>query len=226
MSLLLSVSPWCFLALPQSGAAREVLFDGARSIEIRPALSDETRHRTCVVSFPEESIETLVVAWNDGDLSLERKRGHLFIKLLRPAEGDLHVLGAGGTLYRLRLKPAEGSAADEQVRIVLPSALAARTPDAIALVRAMRLSRPPESANVRRLPYEILSRIGSVEARGRWAYETTHHTGHVVELLNTGSEPFHVDPRRFSGPDLLLVGVREPVLPPGGRTQLYFVFWR
>jgi type IV secretory pathway VirB9-like protein len=214
------------LAQSAPGRTREVVYDPSRSIEIRPAVSDASHHVTCVVTFPEESIETLVAAWNEADLSIERKRDHLFIKLFRPVEGDLHVLGAGGTLYRLYIKAAEGEP-DAQVRIVRPAEAAAkRSPAALELVRAMRLARPPETVSVRRAPNDVLFRAGSAEARARWVYESTHYTGYVVEVANGGESAVHLDPRCFAGRDLVLVGVRESVVPARSKTLLYLVFWR
>lgn len=208
-----------------AGRSREVAYDESRSIVIRPAVSDASHHVTCVVTFPEESIEALVAAWNEADLSIERKRDHLFIKLFRAVEGDLHVLGPGGTLYRLYIKPADADP-DTQVRIVRPASGAKHAPGSLELVRAMRLARPPETVRVRRAPDEVLFRSGTLEARSRWVYESPHYAGHVVELTNLGDEPVHVDPRRFAGRDLVLVGVRDPVVRPQSKTFLYFVLWR
>jgi len=206
----------------QAGRAREVVYDESRAVEVRPAVSTAERHVTCVVTFPEESIETLVAAWNEADLSIERKRDHLFIKLFRAVEGDIHVLGASGMLYRLYVKPGD----DTQVRIVRPQAAAKRAPAALELVRAMRLAQPPETVAVRKGAGDLVFRDGATEARVRWVYESTHHVGHVVELANTGERAVHVDPRRFAGRDLVLAGVRESVVGPKSSTLLYFVFWR
>jgi hypothetical protein len=90
----------------------------------------------------------------------------------------------------------------------------------------MRLARPPETVGVRRAPDEVLFRTGPVVARAKWVYESAHYVGHVVEVENTGEIAAHVDPRRFAGPDLVCAGARESVVPPKGRTLLYFVFWR
>ncbi len=166
----------------------------------------------------------LVAAWSEADLSIERKRDHLFIKLFRAAEGDLHVLGASGTLYRLYLKP--GGEPDGEVRIVRPETVAAREPGSLQLVRAMRLARPPESVRVRRAPPDLLFRSGAVEARARWVYESTHFVGYAVELSNTGDDPAHIDPRRLAGRDLVLAGVRESVVAGRSRSFLYLVFRR
>ncbi len=207
------------------GRTREAVYDESRPVEVRPAVSTADRHVTCVVTFPEESIETLVAAWNDQDLSIERRRGHLFIKLFKAAEGDLHVLGASGALYRLYLRPAAGEP-DGQVRIVRPAAEAKRAPAALEFVRAMRLASAHERISVRRAPDGVLFRTGPVAARPKWVYDSTHHLGYVVEVENAGDAPAHIDPRRFAGPDLVLVGVRDAVVAARSKTLLYFVFWR
>jgi len=98
--------------------SREV-FASDRPVEVRVPVSTEAQHRATVVSFPEESLEALIAGWNEGDLSIERRRENLFIKLLRKAQGDVHVLGASGALYRLRIVPAD-DAYDGHVRILAP----------------------------------------------------------------------------------------------------------
>src|SRR6267143_798340 len=118
---------------------RLVPFEEGRAIEVRPAVAAADRHATCVVAFPEESIEAMVAAWNEADLSVEQRKNLLFLKLLRPASGDLHVLGAGGTLYRLAIAPGS----DASVRIVRPSPRAGEAPPSLEFVRALRLGRLP-----------------------------------------------------------------------------------
>jgi hypothetical protein len=109
----------------------------------------------------------------------------------------------------------------------LPSRSAAKSaPAALDLARAMRLARPPETVSVRRAPDEVMFRTGPVEARARWTYGSAYYIGFVVEVANAGNEPVHLDPRRFAGRDLVLVGVRESVIPAKSKTLLYLIFWR
>src|SRR5205814_339434 len=109
--------------------AREV-YASDRPIEVRVPVSTESQHRAAVVSFPEESLEALVAGWNEGDLSIERRRENLFIKLLRKAQGDVHVLGASGGLYRLKVVPAD-DLYDGHVRILAPKEARREIPEAV-----------------------------------------------------------------------------------------------
>ena len=108
---------------------REV-YASDRPIEVRVPVSAEAQHRATVMTFPEESLEALVAGWNEGDLSIERRRENLFIKLLRKVQGDVHVLGASGALYRLTLVPAEG-AYDGHVRVLAPKEVKRPLPESI-----------------------------------------------------------------------------------------------
>jgi hypothetical protein len=207
------------------GKAREVVFDESRAVEVRLAVADASRHATCVVAFPEESIEAIVASWNEGDLSLERRRENLFLKLFKKVEGDLHVVGASGTLYRLYLRPVEADA-DTRVRIVKPAAARkAAAVTSLELVRAMRRGEAPEWASVRSCERSV-SKGERAEYVCRFVYEATHYVGYVVELRNVSGEPVRVDPSRFVGRDLVLVGAREMVVPAGASTLLYLVLWR
>jgi hypothetical protein len=207
------------------GRAREVVFDEARAVEVRLAVADASRHATCVVTFPEESIQAIVASWSEGDLSLERRRENLFLKLFKKVEGDLHVVGASGTLYRLYLRPVE-SDADTRVRIVKPAAVKkAGAVTSLELVRAMRRGEAPEWASVRSCERPV-AKSQVAEYVCRWVYEATHYTGYVVELRNLTDQAVRVDPSRFAGRDLVLIGSREMVVKPGGSTYLYLVLWR
>jgi len=201
---------------------REVAFEEGRAIEVRPAVASADRNSTCVVSFPEESIESLVAAWNEADLSIEQKKNLLFLKLLRPATGDLHVLGASGTLYRLSIAPG----ADSAVRISRPASRAGETPPALEFVRALRLGRLPPDARARRGGDAVLFRLGATEWRCKFVVETPAYLGCILEVRNVGSVPFRIDPSKLRGPGLILVGAREHVVPSRGSTLLYLVFSR
>lgn len=208
-----------FLVLAQG--SREVIHSD-RPVEVRLPVSTEKEHHASVVTFPEESLEALVAGWNEGDLSVERRRENLFLKLLRKAEGDLHVMGASGTLYRLALKPSEGPY-DGHVRILAPREKKKGAPEAIELIRLMRLGRrPPDGAVLR--ASEELYRSPVLAARLVYVYESGQHRGFVARVENLSSEPQRLDPSRFTGRGLVLVGAREMLLKPGERTLLYLVF--
>ncbi len=205
----------------QEGRSRNVVHEDGRAIEVRPAVSTPDRHASCAVAFPEESIETLVAAWNEADLSIERRKNLLFLKLLRPAEGDLHVIGSSGTHYRISIKPGD----DGSVRILRPAAARRDgTPPSLELVRAMRLGQVPADTTVRRGASRLVLRAGAVEARCQWVYESAAHVGYVLEVKNPGEEPVRIDPSVLRSPDLVLAGSREAVVPPKGSTLLYLVF--
>lgn len=199
---------------------REVIYTD-RTVEIAVPVAGEAKHVSTVVSFPEDSLEALVAGWNEEDLSVERRRDRLFLKLLRRAEGDLHVVGSSGTLYRLYLRPADG-AADGHVRIVRPSAPRS-LPNAFDLIRAMRTSQIPEGVTARRASTE-LARSDRFVLTTRTVYDTPSYRGYVVLLENVGSETVRIDPSRFSGEGLDLIGAREMVVEPKRSTLVYLVY--
>jgi hypothetical protein len=211
------------VALALLQAARDVAASEG-PIDLRVPVSTEGDHRATVVTFPEEALEALVAGWNEGDLSVERRRENLFLKLLRPAKGDVHVVGASGRLYRLAIRPA-GAEYDGHVRIAAfrPSEQAA--PEPIELVRAMRLGRRPVEGRVRRAD-GVLYESDEFSVRMAYVYDTDNFRGHVVRVENRSPAPLPLDPSRFVGRDLVLAGAREMLLPPGGSTLLYLVFGR
>lgn len=211
---------WLVLALAlQEG--REVVHTGA-PVEVRVPVSTDQRHRAAVISFPETSLEALVAGWDEKDLSIERRRENLFIKLLRPAEGDLHVLGGSGTLYRLALRPAEG-AYDGWVRIAAPRESKPAPPEPVELLRAMRLGRRPSEGRVYGSKEEVY-RSPELAIRLAYVYETTAFRGYVARAENVSARSQRLDPSRFLAKDLVLAGAREMLLKPGESTLLYLVF--
>jgi len=208
------------IALQES---RDVL-SSDHSIEIRVPVSGDTQHRAAVVSFPEESLEALVAGWNEGDLSIERRRENLFIKLLRKSQGDVHVLGGSGALYRLRIVPAEG-AYDGHVRILPPKESRREVPESIDLIRAMRLGRLPVQGTVLRSD-QVVYASPEWTVRVVYVYESTSYRGFVARVENVSPSPQRLDPSRFSAKDLVLLGSRDMLLAPGAKTLLYLVFWK
>lgn len=209
----------CFL---QQGRSREVRFEEGAAIEIRPAVSAPDRHATCVVAFPEDSLDSIVAAWNESDLSLEKRGNLLFLKLLRAVEGDLHVVGGSGTLYRLAIRPGD----DGSVRIVRTDRRSTRPAPSLEFVRAMRLGRVPSDATVRRGAPGVLFRWGAAEASCRYVYESVDYLGYVLEIRNGGEEAMRLDPSRLRSPELVLAGAREMSVPAKGSTLLYLIFAR
>ena len=201
--------------------AREVTASD-RPVELRVPVATETRHRATVVTFPEETLETLVAGWNEADLSVERRREKLFIKLLRKAEGDLHVTGGSGTLYRLAIRAAEG-AYDGHVRIVAPRLRDPSTPEPVQLIRAMRLGRRPAEGTVLRSDLPVYA-SPELAARMAFVYETDAFRGYVLRVENVSGRTQRLDPARLIGKGLVLAGAREMLLEPGAKTLLYLVF--
>lgn len=195
-----------------------------RPVEIRVPIATENQHRAAVVTFPEEALEAMVAGWNEGDLSIERRREKIFMKLLKRAEGDVHVLGASGTLYRLSVRAAEG-AYDGHVRIARPSGKERGFPEPLDLIRAMRLGRLPDGGTVLKSD-EALHLSPDLECRLAYLYQTDRHRGYVIRVANAGASSQRLDPSRFTGSGLLLAGAREMLLKPGERTLLYLVFAR
>lgn len=210
------------LLVCQEGRVREVPFS-ERTVEIRVPVSTDARHVSTVVSFPEDSLEALVAGWNEEDLSLERRRDRLFVKLLRKAEGDLHVVGASGTLYRLYIRPADEDY-DAHVRIVRPTAERSRL-TSIDLIRAMRISQVPEGVTARS-GSGVVYRSPEMVLSARYVYDADFHRGYVLALDNGTASPLLLDLSRFSGDGLDLVGARDLRVEPQGSTLLYFVFWK
>ncbi len=203
--------------------AREV-YASDRPIELHVPVSTEAQHRATVVTFPEESLEALVAGWNEGDLSVERRRENLFLKLLRKAHGDVHVLGASGALYRLTLQPADG-AYDGHVRILAPREQKRGVPEPVDLIRSMRLGRLPPEGTVLRSD-QIVYTSPELSARLAYVYESTAYRGYIVRVENVSTTPQRLDPSRFLSKELVLAGAKELLLPVGEKTLLYLVFWK
>jgi hypothetical protein len=195
-----------------------------RPIELRVPVSTESNHLATVVSFPEESLEALVSGWNEGDLSIERRRENLFLKLLRKSRGDLQVLGGSGALYRFSLLPAEGTY-DGHVRILASKEEKRIVPEPVDLIRAMRLGRRPAEGSVLKADHP-LGLTPELAARLVYVYETGAYRGYVVRVENVSGAPQRLDPSRFLSKDLVLAGAREMLVQPGDRTLLYLVFWK
>jgi len=212
------------LVLLQEAGTREVPYTD-RAIEVVVPVAGDGKHRATVVSFPEEALEALVVGWNEEDLSVERRRDRLFLKLLRRSEGDLHVVGASGTLYRLFIRPAEREW-DGHVRISrLESKKKKKDSTAFDLIRGMRSRRLLDGTQVRKasaLLYGDSQSIWTV----RIVYDAPSYRGYVLEVENLGKEPLRVEPQKLSGEGLELVGTRQMVIDPNRSTWVYLVYRR
>src|SRR5215467_5599885 len=92
---------------PAQAAGRVVIWKEGATLAIRIPVASPTREFMVTVSFPEESLETAITGWTDGELTALPKRGLLFLRLTKKCEGQLNVVGASGTHYLLELKGVE-----------------------------------------------------------------------------------------------------------------------
>jgi hypothetical protein len=217
----------------QEDAGRTVIHRAGESIAIAVPLSDAARHRLTILSFP-EPVARAIVPWSEEDISIETDGREVVLKLLRAVEGDLAFRGRSGTLYQIRVATAKGGDEDGFVRIVLPKEKPMATPvpaqaksGAIELLRSMRLGERPPNASVTAAPDFVLHESTELIVRPRLLYVTDSHEGLVLELVNRRNDrPYRVDLSQFTAERLILVGARELVIPAGGSTRLYLVFWK
>jgi hypothetical protein len=216
--------------------AREPLYDG-NPIVVSVPVSRNGSALVTVVQIPEESIKTILVHLDNEELSLEQNGSKIFIKLLKRCEGFLDVLGESDTLYRLLLKPMTGGIYDSTVKIQAaaisnkapnPKRVEAKprsTPEALKVLRAMRLSEGLASADIAAFD-ALLFRDEVVEARTLYIYETPTLVGYICRLSNRSDETLRVDLTRFAGSGLVASATREFIVKAKGETILYFVYRR
>lgn len=197
---------------------------GNETMEIRLPVAAPGDNRSCVVELPETRIASVVLAWREEDLSLEKRGGRLFLRLLRPVQGSLHVIGGSGILYRFHLRPAkEGEKSDAHVRLLSPPSRSTRRVPSIDLLRAMKTGTLP--AGIRFRPEkEILLENETRSYRLLRRYDAPHHTGYLLLFENRTSEPARVEPARFDAEGLLLIGADRWEVPALSETRLYLVF--
>jgi hypothetical protein len=217
----------------QPDPVRTVTHRAGESIPIAVPLSDAARHRVTILSFP-EPVARAIVPWSEEDISIETDGREVVLKLLRAVEGDLAFRGRSGTLYQIRVATAKGNNEDGFIRIVLPIEKPKATPvpapaksGAIEILRSMRRGEIPPNARVTAAPEAVLHESTDLVVRPRLIYVTDDHEGLVLELVNRRNDgPYRVDLSQFTGERLVLLGARELVIPPGGSTRLYLVFWK
>jgi hypothetical protein len=217
----------------QESPGKTIIHRTGESFTVAVPLSDAAKHRVTILSFP-EPVARAIVPWSEEDISIETDGNDVILKLLRAAEGDLAFRGKSGRLYRIRVVPAKGGDGDGFVRIVLPKEKPDSPPipvqaksGAIDLLRSMRLGEIPPNANVTAAPETALYESAELLVRPRLLYVTDVHEGLVLELVNRRKDGAHrVDLSKFAAERLILLGARELVIPPGGSTRLYLVFWK
>lgn len=199
--------------------------------------------RECMttLSFPEDSIETAITGWADGEITAIQKHGLLFLRLARKSEGQLNVIGASGTHYLFYLRgvdAAEPESYDAYLRIekkaarekadVLPRRSSHRPSAAIDLIQAMRLGVHPEHVRILRAQRELAFESPVLEVRLLYVYDADAYRGMIYEIRNPTTERQAVDASRFRGKGtaLILTALKENVLLPGAVSRLYALTWK
>lgn len=213
-------------------------------IQIRVPVASDTHEVMSAVAFPESGIQAAITGWGQSTLTAIQKGSFLFLRLSRKSEGQLSVLGESGTHYLLYLEavdPKDPGAYDSYVKVVRPSILAAKpTPvargsadrgkprGALELVRAMRLGESREGARILRAKGETLFSGYDIELRLLFVYEESSYVGRIYEVRNLSGRKLALDASRFRPQEgiLILSALRENLIPPGGVSRLYTVFWR
>lgn len=202
------------------------------TITVRIRVSSANQNLPCAVSFP-DLLENVVSSWSDRDLSMEVQGAKLFLKLLAKTEGHLDVLTTGGMHLRLYLKPA--AAGEEYDGHLVLKAIPEKTlsdhprklPEALELVKAMRLGLVPPGASVKRGGGAVVTSGGDVEGKLAFVYETTAYRGYVIRLANKSPKAaYHLDVTRFNSPRLVLIGAQSLVVAPEKSTLVYLVLWK
>lgn len=211
------------------------------AIPVRIPLSAPGRECMTTLAFPENSIETAITGWGDGEITAVQKRGLLFLRLAKKSEGQLNVIGGSGTHYLFYLKAVDSSdpeSYDTYLKIrkkdepakgdAVPKRQAHRPGAAVELIQAMRLGLHPENVKILRAKRELAYESPVLEVRLLYVYDADSYRGMVYEVKNLSSERQAVDASRFRGKGsaLVLTALRENVLLPGASTRLYALAWK
>ena len=230
--LALSAGPCGQVDPPRPARTRSLECRDGETVALRVPISSPNQNLLTAVTFP-DLVENVVSSWNERDLSVEAHGAKLFLKLLAKAEGHLDVLMTSGMHLRLYLKPiAEGEEYDGHVVLKAaldktPSDPPRKLPDALRLVKAMRLGRVPPGASVKRGGDTVVTTTGDLEGRLAFVYETTAYRGYVVRLTNTSPRAaYHLDVTRFAARRLVLMGAKSLVVAPKNSTLVYLILWK
>lgn len=220
---------------------RSVEWKEGIAIPVRVPVASPAREFMTTLAFPEDSIETAVTGWKEGEITAVQKRGLLFLRLAKKSEGQLNVIGGSGTHYLLHLKGVENpesGAFDDYLKILkkedslpkdpLPKRASHRPSGALELLQAMRLGLHPEGVRVLRAKRELAYESPILEIRLLYVYDAQSYLGMVYEVKNRTGEHQAVDSSRLRGRGtaLILTALRENVVAPEGTTRLYAVTWK
>ncbi|HXX92498.1 MAG TPA: hypothetical protein VEN81_02625, partial [Planctomycetota bacterium] len=89
---------------PGPKAVSSIDWKEGMTLPVRVPVVGPGRELMTTLSFPEESIETAVTGWPEGEITAIQKRGLLFLRLAKKSEGQLNVIGGSGAHYLLYLK--------------------------------------------------------------------------------------------------------------------------
>ncbi len=216
---------------PAAAKTRNLDCRDGDTVPLRVRISTPDRNLLTAVTLP-DLVQNVVSAWNDRDLSVEVQGAKLFIKLLAKAEGHLDVVTSSGMHLRLFVKPV-GDGQEYDGHVVLKAApthaeeAPRKLPDALELVKAMRLGLVPAGASVKRGADAPVFASGEIEAKLAFVYETTAYRGYVLRLTNKSPKTaYQVDLARFASPKLVLVGAKSLLALPEKSTVLYLVLWK
>ena len=214
-------------------------------LRIRVPVASPAREVMSAIAFPETGIQAAITGWGPNTLTSIQRGNILFLRLAQKTEGQLSAIGDSGTHYLLYLEaadPQDPSAYDAYVKIVRPSADAGKPGakaqagggdrgkprGALDLIRAMRLGEPREGARILRTKGEVLYSGYDIELRLLFVYEESSYVGRIYEVRNLAVRKLALDASRFRAAEgvLILSALRENVIPPGGVSRLYTVYWR
>lgn len=214
-------------------------------IRVRVPVATPAREVLSAVAFPETGIQAAITGWGPNTLTAIQKGNFLFLRLSQKTEGQLSAIGESGTHYLLYLEaadPQDPASYDAYVKITRPNndpAKAAakahegtRNPGkprgALELIRAMRMGEPREGARILRAKGELLYSGYDIEIRLLYVYEESSYIGRIYDVRNLSARKLALDASRFRAAEgaLVLSALRENVIPPGGVSRLYTVFWR
>lgn len=214
-------------------------------LRIRVPVATPAREVMSAVAFPETGIQAAITGWGPNTLTAIQKGNILFLRLAQKTEGQISAIGDSGTHYLLYLEaadPQDASAYDAYVKIVRPGAEVTRAglkpreaapnpgkpKGALELIRAMRLGESREGTRILRAKSEILYSGNDIELRLLYVYEESSFVGRIYEVRNLATRKLALDASRFRAAEgvLILSALRENVIPPGGVSRLYTVYWR
>jgi hypothetical protein len=211
----------------QEATPRTITSGPGDLVEVRVPVAAADDQRAVVVEFVhEEALDRIVPAMDPEDVSLVQNRNRLFVKALAERGGTIDVIGASGTLYRLRITPAREDA-DSVVRILRADvAAAASPPGPVEFARALRMGIRLPGMVVRDGGNALLATTDGVEFRLRRVVTWRAFRGYVLDLRNTSGQAKHVDERRMRAEGLVAVGATRRVLAAGETARVILVFHR